>query len=92
MAKKYRGPGKGFVGGQYKPLTDGQIRQIHEASLAVLKQTGVQVEEPEALRLFKEAGADVADDRVRLPQSLVEDAVDKAPSHVVLAGVPRITT
>ena len=86
MRRKRSGPGKGLIGGQYKPLTDEQVKQIHKASLTVLAQTGVQVEEPEALRLFKEAGADVDGNRVRLPQSLVEDAVDKAPSRVVLAG------
>jgi len=86
MAKKYRGPGKGLIGGRYKPLTDDQVKQIHEASLAILARTGVQVEEPEALRQFQEVGADVDDNRVRLSRSLVEDAVDKAPSRVVLAG------
>ena len=86
MAKKHRGPGKGLIGGRYKPLTDEQVRQIHEASLAILERTGVQVEEPEALRLFTEAGTDVDGNRVRLPQSLIEDTLDKAPSRVVLAG------
>ena len=84
--KKRRGPDKGLVGGQYKPLTDEQVKQIHQASLAILKRTGVQVEGPEQLRLFEEAGAEVDGDRVRLSQSFVEDALDKAPSRVVLAG------
>ena len=44
------------------------------------------MEEPEALRLFKDAGADVDGDRVRLFQSLIEDVLDKAPSRIVLAG------
>lgn len=86
MARKHRGPGKGLVGGRYKPLTDEQVRRIHQASLAILERTGVQVEEPEALRLFTEAGTDVGGNRVRLPQSLIEDTLDKAPSRVVLAG------
>ncbi|MCK4450476.1 MAG: trimethylamine methyltransferase family protein [Anaerolineae bacterium] len=86
MARKHRGPGKGLVGGQYKPLTDEQVRRIHQASQAILERTGVQVEEPEALRLFTEAGTDVDGNRVRLPQSLIEDTLDKAPSRVVLAG------
>ena len=76
----------GLTGGQYKPLTDDQVQRIHEAALSILARTGVQVEEPEALRLFQEAGAEVAGDRVRLPHLLVEDAVDWAPSRVVLAG------
>ena len=86
MARKHRGPGKGLVGGRYKPLTDEQVKRIHQASLAILERTGVQVEEPEALRLFTEAGTDVDGNRVRLPQSLIEDTLDKAPSRVVLAG------
>ncbi len=85
MASK-RKPVKGLVGGQYKPLTDDQVQRIHESALSILERTGVQVEEPEARRLFQEAGADAAGNRVRLPRSLVEDAVDWAPSKVVLAG------
>ena len=88
MAGRHRGPIKGLEGGQYKPLTDGQVRRIHEAALSILARTGVHIEEPEALRLFQEAGAIVEPDgpRVRLPRSLVEDAVSWAPSHVLLAG------
>ena len=44
------------------------------------------MEEPDALRLFRNAGADVNGDRVRLSQSIIEDALDKAPSRIVLAG------
>ena len=88
MAKKRRGPVKGLQGGQFKPLTDDQVRRIHDAALSILERTGVRVEEPEALRLFQDAGAivDSDDSRVRLPRSLVEDAVDWAPSRVLLAG------
>ena len=77
---------KGLSGGQYKPLADHQVMQIHQAALTVLERTGVQVEEPEARRLFQESGADVRGNRVRIPGSLVEDAVEWAPSRVLLAG------
>lgn len=77
---------KGLAAGQYKPLTDAQVQRIHEASLDVLERTGVRVDEPEALGLFEEAGADVRENRVRIPRALVEDAIDDAPSRVVLAG------
>jgi len=79
-------PVKGLSGGQYKPLTDEQVRRIHQAALSILERTGVQVEEPEALKMFQDAGANVTDNRVRLPRSLVEDAVGWAPSRVILAG------
>jgi len=79
-------PGKGLVGGQYKPLTDEDVKRIHESSLTILNRTGVQVDDPETLRLFEDAGAQVEGTRVRLSPSLVEDSVLKAPSRVVLAG------
>lgn len=79
-------PSKGLVGGQYKPLTEDQIRKIHLASLTILERTGVQVEQSEALRHLREAGAEVEGSRVRIPPSLVEDGISKAPSRVVLAG------
>jgi trimethylamine--corrinoid protein Co-methyltransferase len=79
---------KGLLGGRYRPLTDEQVERIHQAALRILETTGVQVEESEAVRLFEAAGARVDADaaRVRLPSSLVEDAVDWAPERVVLAG------
>lgn len=86
MAPKIEAPRKGLVGGQYKPLTEHEVGRIHEAALQVLERTGVLVDEPEALALFEEAGADVRENRVRLPRALVEDAIDSAPSKVVLAG------
>ena len=86
MSRKLQTPDKGLVGGRYKPLTDEQVKQIHAASLAILERTGVQVEEPEALELFKAAGAHIDGNRVRLSSALVEAAVDSAPSRVVLAG------
>ena len=77
---------KGISGGQYKPLTDSQVQDIHRAALKMLERTGVEVDEPEALRLFQNVGAKIRDNRVRLSRSLVEDAVDWAPTKVLLAG------
>ncbi len=84
--KKTKTPQKGLSGGQYQPLTDEQVQQIHEASLRVLERVGVSVKEPQARSLFEEAGAEVDEGHVRLPRSLVEEAIEKAPSRVVLAG------
>jgi trimethylamine--corrinoid protein Co-methyltransferase len=88
MARRRRDPRKGLIGGRYRPLSDGQVQHIHEAALSILDRTGVQVEEAEALRLFERAGAvvDRGSSRVRIPRALVEDAVDRAPSRVILAG------
>ena len=76
----------GLLGGQYQPLTEGQIREIHEASLTVLEQTGIQVENETALALYQQGGARVKGSRVTIPAAMVRDALDKVPSKVLLAG------
>ena len=69
---------------QLKVINDYQIQQIHQATLEVLERTGVQVSHPRALELLHGAGARIAGERVRIPSWLVEDALHKAPTRVVL--------
>ena len=45
---------KGLNGGQYKPLSDEDVEKIHQTSLKVFSEVGVQVNFPEALELFEE--------------------------------------
>lgn len=67
-------------------LNDAQIEHIHQASLEVLERTGVQITHARALELLDGAGARVDGKRVRFPSWLVEDAIRKAPSRVVLGN------
>ena len=78
----------GMPGGQYRPLTEGDVMRIHEASLTVLERTGIQVVESEAREIFREAGAqiDEANDRVYIPRSMVKDALRTAQNEVTLYG------
>lgn len=77
---------KGLEGGQYKPLTDEEVRKIHGASITILENTGFEVEEEEALGLFKKAGVKVAGSRVRLTSTFIEDIIDMTPKSVLLGG------
>ncbi|NLF64018.1 MAG: trimethylamine methyltransferase [Chloroflexi bacterium] len=70
----------------YKPLADGDIRRIHEASLTVLERTGVQIEPSEAREILLDAGARLDGDRVLIPRAMVEDALAKACNQFVLPG------
>lgn len=55
-------------------------RSVHEATLAVLDECGVEVRNfPRALELFSGAGARVAGTRVRIGPELVERALASAP-------------
>lgn len=73
-------------GGQYCPLTQEQIHQIHRASLEVLERTGIHVEHEHARELFRQGGARVDGARVYIPEQMVEAALGLAPSQVLLAG------
>lgn len=79
-------PRTGLLGGQYKPLTEDQIHTIHQASLTVLEDTGISVGHEEVLDLFRQGGARVEEDRVRIPRTMVEAALDEVPPQVLLAG------
>jgi trimethylamine--corrinoid protein Co-methyltransferase len=76
----------GPEGGQYQPLSQTQIEQIHAASLAVLARTGLHVENEEALDLYRQGGARIEGRRVYLTAEMVEAALETAPSQVLLAG------
>ncbi len=67
-------------------LNEDQIKQIHMATLEVLERTGVKMTYPRGLELLDGAGAKVDGDRVRFPSWLVEDAIRKAPSRIVLGN------
>lgn len=68
-----------------KILTDDQVEAIHQASLRVLEETGVEILSPAARTLFRQAGADVdeASERVRLSPDLVEGRIKTCPSDWV---------
>lgn len=78
----------GITGGSYKPLNRDQIEQIHAATLHVLENTGVEMNNREALDILESAGArvDRETNRVYLPKQLVERSIGSAPSEVLLAG------
>ncbi len=67
-----------------KVLSDDQVEAIHQASLRVLKETGINFLLPEACRLMHAAGADVENGgegpRVRFDAGFIDHYVAKAPS------------
>ncbi|MFB6185064.1 MAG: trimethylamine methyltransferase family protein [Haloarculaceae archaeon] len=60
-------------------LSETDRREIHDASLRILSDTGVEVGLADARELLADHGADVDGDVVRVPPALVEDALDSAP-------------
>jgi len=65
--------------------TEADCRRLHEATLTVLAECGVEVlGHPSALDVFRDLGADVQGTRVRLGAGLVEAALESAPRTWVM--------
>ena len=79
---------KGLSGGQYKPLTEQDVEKVHETSMNVFAEIGVQVNFAEARRLFRKAGAEVDESTriVKVAPDLVQELISTAPSVVMLCG------
>ena len=69
-------------------LTEDQIRQIHETSLAILERIGVHVPHVEVLGRFADAGASVDHDeqRVFIQPELVERSLEQAGKTFSIYG------
>ena len=69
-------------------LSDDEIASIHETSLRVLQEIGIKIVSKKVQSLLAENGAEVDDSRstVKIPDTLVEEAIRKAPKEMVLCG------
>ena len=63
---------------------DDACRRVHEATLEVLAETGIDVRYAPAVEVFDRAGALVDGARVRIPGELVEQALASAPRSRLL--------
>lgn len=71
----------------FQVLTEAQCEQIYNAALDVIECTGGRFFHEEALELFEESDAVVTDENlVRIPASLVEQALGSHPSKITLSG------
>jgi trimethylamine--corrinoid protein Co-methyltransferase len=61
-------------------LSDDDFEMIHQVTTRLLEDTGIVFHHDEALKLFKDHGATVDGNLVRLPRKLVEDSIEMAPA------------
>jgi trimethylamine--corrinoid protein Co-methyltransferase len=62
-------------------FTREELGRIHDASMKILKSTGVVFNEPEALEIFKASGFSVDGKTVRFTEKEIAAALDQAPSR-----------
>ena len=75
-------------------LTESQRKRLHEAALEILETAGVRIATQEARALLEGAGAEaVEEDLLRIPRSVIERALDEAPSQFTIydrSGAPSM--
>lgn len=69
---------------------DDACWRVHDATLAVLEETGVEVREARARELLTEAGARLDGTRARIPAALVDRALQTAPRRFSLPSRPEV--
>ena len=73
-----------------EPLDRDQIERIHDASMGILEEVGVDFRDPVALADWKKAGARIEGERVRMDRGLIMELIASVPSSVTLhARDPR---
>jgi len=85
---------KGNIVQPYERLNTEQLQMLHQASMAILQDPGIQCFNKKAAMLFKEHGADVKEStgdgtpywNVTIPEKLINEAISKAPSRFVLGA------
>lgn len=71
---------------QFRVLSENQIEEIFYSALEVLERTGGHIYHDEALELFKNSNAIVKGNRVRIPTTMVEEALNFYPRKITLKG------
>ena len=65
-------------------LSESEITKIHYATLDILKNTGSNIFNDNAIDLLKKAGCKVSGNIVRISPNLVEKAINSAPSQITI--------
>ncbi len=85
--KKSKSVRPGFVGGQYKPLTDREMERIHHTVLDVMENFGFAQAIPSMIEIVTAAGGWMTDDgRLHYPRGLVEEVIANAPKNFIMPG------
>jgi trimethylamine--corrinoid protein Co-methyltransferase len=77
----------------YEILGEESLERIHQASLDILEQIGIEFRDAEATRMWRDAGAEVDRFRVRIPGDLLMALIAKNPERfTVRARNPERST
>lgn len=82
----------GMKGGAYKPLSDVDLQNIHEAALTILDEIGIAGATSEVIAIAEAGGCRMEGDRLCFPPALIEDTLAKASrSYTVYSRNPKFS-
>ncbi|MCL4376965.1 MAG: trimethylamine methyltransferase family protein [Actinobacteria bacterium] len=75
-------------GGQFKVLSEEQIKDLHDATVEVLENIGIKNLHDEAREIMESNGCKVDHDNkiVKIPEAVLMDNLKKAPANITLYG------
>lgn len=78
----------GLSGGQYRPMSNGDIDKVADSAFEILAKSGMAVYSKTAMDALEAAGAQIDRDNqiAKMPRSMVEDAIDSNPSSITLSA------
>ncbi|WP_192258132.1 trimethylamine methyltransferase family protein [Mesorhizobium caraganae] len=65
-------------------LSADELERLHDYSMQILEEIGIEFRDDEAIALWQAAGADVTGQRVRIDRHLLMDLVAKAPETITV--------
>jgi trimethylamine--corrinoid protein Co-methyltransferase len=73
---------------RFEVLSHAEVERIHAASMEILAEVGIKVSYKTARDVYREAGAIVDDESesVKISETLVQWAINQAPSEFKLYG------
>lgn len=76
----------GLKARHYNLFTEQELKKINQGVMRTLEEVGLEVNSEKARKVLEDHGATIDGKICKFPRSMVEDAVDSAPSEVILYG------
>ena len=67
-----------------EPLNEDGVQAIHEGAMRILEEIGIEILNAEALEIFREAGATINGENVRVGRDWLMEMIAKAPSSFTI--------
>lgn len=67
-----------------EPLTEEGVQAVHDGAMRILEEIGIEILNPEALEIFREAGCIIDGENVRMGRDWIMEMVALAPSQFTM--------